>query len=104
MKQLSQAALSVLEAGLSLNDRNVTIKAQLDRKLYTEVNAALEALGGKWNRSAKAHVFAESPEDVLERILLDGGFHDAKQELQQCPRLVWIAEYMAIFASRFAFC
>ena len=83
MKQLSQAAMSVLEAGLSLNGHNVTIKAQLDRKLYTEVNAALEALGGKWNRGAKAHVFAESPEDVLERILLDGGFHDAKQELQQ---------------------
>lgn len=30
---------------------------QLDRKLYERTNKALEALGGKWNRAKKAHVF-----------------------------------------------
>lgn len=38
---------------------------QLDRKLYTKVNKVLEALGGKWNRKAGAHVF---PTDAMARV------------------------------------
>lgn len=42
---------------------------QLDRKLYVAVDKALRALGGKWNRSAQAHVFPESVGDRLATIL-----------------------------------
>ena len=44
---------------------------QLDRKTYTEVNKVLENMGGKWNRKAKAHVFAEDDDvaEMLENVL-----------------------------------
>jgi len=55
----------------------------LDRKLYTEVNKVLEAIGGKWNRSAKAHVFAEAVSNVLDPILLTGEYNRTKQDFGQ---------------------
>lgn len=55
---------------------------QLDRKLYLAVNKVLDAIGGKWNRKQKAHIFGESPEQTLEEILLTGQFINAKTEYQ----------------------
>jgi predicted RNA methylase len=45
---------------------------QLERKLYVAVNAALEALGGKWNRGKKGHVFASDAESRLRAMLASG--------------------------------
>lgn len=47
---------------------------QLERDLYVRVNKVLEALGGKWNRRQRAHVF-ENP-DFSEALAdaLDDGF------------------------------
>lgn len=45
---------------------------QLDRKLYERTNKALEAMGGKWNRSAKAHVFQFDPRPQVEGLLENG--------------------------------
>lgn len=53
---------------------------QLERNLYVAVNKVLEALGGKWNRKAKAHIFAESPEDIIEEILQTGEYVCQKSE------------------------
>ncbi len=39
---------------------------QLDRKLYVSVNEALEAIGGKWNKKQKAHVFDGDPRAAIE--------------------------------------
>lgn len=83
MKKLSPEALDVLGSGLTLSGLNAVIACQIDRKLYTEVNAALEAIGGKWNRKAKAHLFEEDPEEALDQVLCDGGFHDVKRDLNQ---------------------
>jgi predicted RNA methylase len=55
----------------------------LDRKLYTEVNKVLEAIGGKWNRSAKAHVFPEAASNVIDPILLTGEYSRTKQDFGQ---------------------
>jgi len=55
---------------------------QLDRKLYLAVNKVLLAIGGKWNRSAKAHIFENSPADIVDTILLSGEYTDAKKEYQ----------------------
>src|ERR1035437_6309973 len=44
---------------------SVKISGQLDRDLYLKVNKTLEAVGGKWNRERKCHVFAQNPRDVL---------------------------------------
>jgi len=84
MKLLSASALNVLSSGVAITGNALTLTCgQLDRKLYLEVNAALEAIGGTWNRKQKAHLFEESPEDALDQILVDGGFHDVKRDLNQ---------------------
>lgn len=55
---------------------------QFDRKVYLEVNKVLEAMGGKWNRKLKGHVYDHSPEDALEEIVLSGEYTNVKKELQ----------------------
>lgn len=45
---------------------------QLDRKLYVNVNNVLEAMGGKWNRKLKGHVFDADPTPLLDSVLLVG--------------------------------
>lgn len=55
---------------------------QLERSLYVGVNKVLDSLGGKWNRSAKAHLFNESPEQMIDNVLLTGEYTDAKKEFQ----------------------
>lgn len=53
---------------------------QLDRKLYDAVNKALENLGGKWNKKAKAHVFASDPVSRLAAALGTGIASDDDNE------------------------
>jgi predicted RNA methylase len=49
------------------------LSAQLDRVDYAKVNKILEALGGKWNKKAGAHVFADcDPEEVIANYLETG--------------------------------
>ena len=45
---------------------------QLDRKIYLAVNQVLEAIGGKWNRKVKGHIFEADPTDKIESIILTG--------------------------------
>lgn len=52
---------------------------QLERKLYEQVNQILEALGGKWNRKAKGHVFTYPPADALDEALSSGYAIDQKK-------------------------
>lgn len=47
---------------------------QLDRKIYVAFNEAVEALGGKWNRGVKGHIFAHDPSDEIEALLITGEF------------------------------
>lgn len=63
------------------------LPAQLDRKLYTNVNKVIEGLGGKWNRSSKSHVFSDRI-DVAESIANaaeTGEWVDLKKEFQFFP-------------------
>ena len=55
---------------------------QLERKLYLATNKVLEAIGGKWNRKEKAHIFPDSPQETIEEILLTGEYTDSKKEYQ----------------------
>lgn len=80
MPQIDHETLAVLEQ-LSFAPTSVAIVRQLDRKLYAKVNKVLEAAGGKWNRSAKAHVFTEDPQELIEQIVLTGEYRREKQEL-----------------------
>lgn len=59
------------------------IPRQLDRAEYVAVNKVLEAVGGQWNRKAKAHVFeTASARDAVEVVLESGHVVDPKQYYQ----------------------
>jgi type I restriction-modification system DNA methylase subunit len=49
-------------------------EGQLERKLYMAVDKCLKALGGKWNRSAKAHIFQKDVEFIVEEVVLTGEY------------------------------
>lgn len=57
-------------------------EGQLDRAVYNEVNKVLTALGGKWNRKAKGHVFDYDPEEALETAIMTGEVVDKKKLFQ----------------------
>lgn len=63
----------------------VRLVEQLDRSTYAKVNAILEGLGGKWNRSKKGHVFESDPTPLIENFLLTGRFVDAKKDFGFFP-------------------
>jgi predicted RNA methylase len=69
--KVSDAVIDVL-GDAEIEGNALRMVGQLDRKLYVDTNKVLEAAGGKWNRSAKAHLFNEDPSDVIERIVLTG--------------------------------
>jgi predicted RNA methylase len=57
----------------------------LARKHYEAVNKCLEAMGGRWNRKAKGHVFECDPSELLETALRSGEVVDEKKEFQFFP-------------------
>lgn len=57
-------------------------KGMLERELYDEVNAALTAIGGKWNRKMRGHVFYDDPADAIDEIQLTGQFKKGKSVKQ----------------------
>jgi len=70
-----------------------TIVSVLERGLYVRVNKALVALGGKWNRSAKAHIFNGDPRDeILDLLDADGKLEQDDYEMFDTPLV--IAEQM----------
>lgn len=62
--QIKTEILEILQNCTIQEDKVFLPAGHLDRPTYLEVDKALRALGGKWNRYAKAHVF-ESPESAL---------------------------------------
>lgn len=48
------------------------IGVQLKRKTYIDVSRALEALGGKWNKKAQAHLFEDDPRPQVVEMLQSG--------------------------------
>lgn len=58
---------------MTVTGTSVKLSTQLDRADYAKVNKILEALGGKWNKKAGAHVFAGcDPEELIASYLETG--------------------------------
>lgn len=97
--KLSNEAIDVL-ARSTVDGLTVFLpEGQLERPLYVEVNKALEAIGGKWSRKAKGHVFTTDPEAALFQVIATGEAHAVKGEFGFFPtpaplakRLVEIAD------------
>jgi len=51
---------------------------QIDRKKYLQVNKIIEAMGGKWNKKEKGHVFDCDPTEKLDNVLLTGEIETTK--------------------------
>lgn len=56
----------------TVNDLVLRLPEQLDRALYTKTNKALEALGGKWDRKRKGHLFEGDPRAAIAAASEDG--------------------------------
>ena len=80
-------------------DGNKTTMPQLDRGLYGKVNKALECLGGRWNRGAKAHVWDCDPGDPIADAVLTGEVRDWRKELQFFPTPNETAAWMVKLAA-----
>ncbi|GAA2470941.1 methyltransferase [Streptomyces mauvecolor] len=69
--KISDAVLDVLSRAHTDGPR-LSLFEQLDRSEYLAVDKVLKAAGGKWNRSAGAHLFPTSAADAVEALLLTG--------------------------------
>lgn len=58
------------------------IDQQLDRSTYVDLNKVLEALGGKWNRKARGHVFDGDPRQKITEALQAGEVVDVKKTFE----------------------
>lgn len=80
--------------------KNVTISGHLttmptlDRKDYAAVNQALELLGGKWDRKAKAHRWDCDPNDPIVQAIATGEISDWKKEFQFFETPPLLAKHM----------
>jgi predicted RNA methylase len=82
--KVDQEILAILDAGECVGARFILGPEKLDRKTYEKVNRVLELAGGRWNRSAKAHLFEgpKTAEEHLEEVIQTGEITDAKKEFQ----------------------
>jgi predicted RNA methylase len=68
---------------------------KLERTLYQKVDKVLGALGGKWNRSARAHQFDAVSANVMLAVLEAGAVVDQKRTLEQFFTPMPLARRMA---------
>ena len=94
---IPEQVLTVLST-VEIDDQNVRITAQLDRKLYLSVNKVLDRIGGKWNRKAKAHVFDVDPTERLE-VVINLGVLDPKVKTGYFPTPAVIVDRMIELAA-----
>jgi hypothetical protein len=71
-RQESLTRIRNILATATIADKKLTIPGQLDRTDYINVNKALEALGGKWSRRDRAHVFTSDPSAALVAFINGG--------------------------------
>lgn len=72
----------ILERSTITERQLVLPQGQLPRPLYEAVNKAITFAGGKWNRSARAHVFQGDPRQKLGLMLETGVAVDEKKRDQ----------------------
>jgi predicted RNA methylase len=71
-KRIDDKTLAILSR-VTVEGNNIFLTCgTLDRKQYQAVDEILQHIGGKWNRSAKAHIYPGDPTDALEQVLLLG--------------------------------
>lgn len=69
--KISPEVLVVLST-VECNGNRAMLIGQLDRKLYVKTNEVLVALGGKWNRHQKAHLFDGDAAERIDQAIIVG--------------------------------
>jgi predicted RNA methylase len=77
--KIKQEVLIVLSTMECTGKAAKITSGQLDRKLYLEVNKVLEALGGKWSRAGKVHVFDGDASELLDTAIVTGEVTTARE-------------------------
>lgn len=80
-QHLSPDVQGVLQRS-AVNGNRLVLPEQLDRRLYVQVDKCLKLMGGKWNRSARAHVFEDYAEDVVADAVATGAVADLRKLFQ----------------------
>lgn len=81
---LSPEVRRVLERS-TITESKLVLPEQLDRATYEAVNKVITLAGGKWNRSAGAHLFSGDPRIKLGLALQTGVAVDEKKLFQFFP-------------------
>lgn len=81
--KVNEDILTILSQGTVEENKFIINSGQLDRKTYTTLDKALKAMGGKWNRSQKAHIFPEDPSELIDQAVLTRTITDTKTEFQE---------------------
>ena len=79
--KISDVAQDVLQSA-EITGNSLALQGQLDRNDYVAVNKILEALGGKWNRKEKAHIFESDPSEAIADVVSTGEYTDEKKKFQ----------------------
>jgi hypothetical protein len=69
-------------ATAEVHGHHVRLTEQLTSKDYKNVDTALRALGGTWNRAAQAHVFDSDPTAALAAVLAGGDIPGTVQAVE----------------------
>jgi phospholipid N-methyltransferase len=73
---------------------HLKLVGQLDRDTYVKTDKVIKAAGGKWNRSAGAHLFDTDPREVLGLAVAGGEIVDRKKSLGQFFTPTTLARYV----------
>lgn len=95
--RISQRVADILDEA-DIDGQHLRLKRDLDRSTYVEVDKILRAIGGKWNRNARAHVFPTDAAVAVANALRAGAVANRQQELQMFETPEPLAERMADLA------
>lgn len=96
--KIAENILNILAECKIENNTLYLPEGQLDRKTYEAVNKCLVAIGGKWNRKAKGHIFDYEPREAFENLILTGETEDMKKTFQFFPTPRAVAEIVCDMA------
>src|SRR3954447_26806293 len=92
--QLTDSARAVLTRSTITASSLVLPDEKLDRDTYQAVDTVLRQLGGKWKRSANAHLFASAPRQQLQALVACEKVVHQKKTLQQFSPPAKAADYL----------
>ena len=73
-RKIDDSTLAILSSATIEGNTILLNSGQLEREHYLKVNKVLEAMGGKWNRKVKGHIFDSEPTEQFESLILTGEY------------------------------